>query len=182
MAEAMTRRNFLPATLPAFALFLAGCASTDRPYPSLDRRPAERESGSMSPVAGATPAPEAPPVQTAGLAGQLDSLLTRAQAADREFRSVEPRAVRAVAAAAGASVGSENWSVAQVQLAQLESARSNAMIVLADLDAMLVAAKIAAVDAASADVAPIEATRNQVITLIAAEDDTLATLRGRVAG
>jgi hypothetical protein len=182
MAEAMTRRNFLPAALPAFALFLAGCASTGRPYPSLERRPAERESGSMSPVAGATPTPEAPPMQTTGLAGQLDSLLARAQAADREFRAVEPRASRAVAAAAGSGVGSESWSLAQVQLAQLESARSNAMIALADLDAMYVAAKAAEVDAPSADVAPIEAVRNRVIDLIAAEDDTLSALRGRVAG
>ena len=85
------------------------------------------------------------------------------------------------AAARGASVGSEAWSVAQIALASLEVARSEAMIALADLDWLYVTAKIdAAPTDGSGDVDAIGAARADVMAMIGEEDATLAALRGRV--
>ena len=87
------------------------------------------------------------------------------------------------AAQEGAAIASEAWSIAQVALADLETARSEAMIALADLDSLYIAAKAAAVTTGgSGDVDAIEATRGEVMALIAEEDATLTALRGRLAG
>ena len=78
-------------------------------------------------------------------------------------------------------MGSEAWSVAQVALASLEAARSDAMIALADLDSLYVAAKIEAVPTeGSGDVDAIGAARDDVIALVGEEDEALASLRGRL--
>ena len=73
------------------------------------------------------------------------------------------------------------WAVAQVALASLEAARSEAMIALADLDSLFVTAKIDAVPTeGSGDVDAISATRDEITGLIGEEDATLAALRGRL--
>ncbi len=74
-------------------------------------------------------------------------------------------------------MGSGSWASAAIALADLESARSEVMIVLADLDALYASARVE--DLATVWIA---STRDQVIALVAAEDDILAELRGRVAG
>jgi hypothetical protein len=165
--------------LSLLALPLAACAAGDRPYPSLERRPAERGYGSGQPVSS----PAAPPVATVpsgDLTARLAALRSQALAAHRAFEAQQGDTARKIAAAQGAPVASESWSVAQVALAQLESARSNAMIALADLDSLLVAAARSDVDAPTPDLPAVEKVRSEVTGWIGAEDEALVALRGRL--
>lgn len=151
---------------------LGGCASTDD-YPSLARRPIERVSGTAEPVAPvveAAPAPVAPEV-----AGKLAALVAKARTADAKFTAREGEARRRVAAARGAAVGSEAWSVAMVALAALESARSDAMIALADLDTIYASDAVVGGNSAASG-----AAREQVVALVARQDSVLAALRGGI--
>lgn len=140
----------------------------------------ERQYGSAQPVtppdSEATQAPIAQTAPDASLLSKLEGLRARAWAAHREFQSHEKAARRAVAAAGGAAVASESWSIAQVELAQLDSARSNAMIVLADLDSLLI---VAAQEEASrsGNLAAITALRNEVTEWVGAQDEVLANMR-----
>lgn len=156
---------------------LAACASTgDAGFPSLATRPGERVSGTANPV----PAP-APPPATAETGSRIARLRAQALAAHTRFGERRASAANLSAAAQGAAVASEAWSVAQVALASLEAARSEAMIALADLDSLFVNAKNDAVaTGGSGDVDAIGAARNEVIGWIAEEDATLAALRGRL--
>ena len=160
---------------------LAACASSGASthgsrYPSLATRPGERVSGTAEPV----PAP-APPPATAQTGSRIAQLRAQAEAAHTRFGERRASAATLSAAAQGAALGSEAWAVAQVALASLEAARSEAMIALADLDSLYVTAKDNAVMTdGSGDVAAIGATRDEVIGLIAEEDTTLAALRGRL--
>lgn len=167
-----------PLLLFAPAL-LAGCASAgDARFPSLATRPGERISGTLTPA----PAPTPPPA-TAATGSRLTRLREQALAAHREFEGKRGRAAVLASAAHGAAVASEAWSVAQVALAELEAARSQAMIALADLDALYVAESAAAVPTAgSGDLTAVAATREEAIGWIAQEDEALAQLRGQVAG
>jgi hypothetical protein len=77
----------------------------------------------------------------------------------------------------------EGWSVATVALSDLESARSDAMLALAQLDELYANETIAA----SPDWRPGQDDRNrrardQVVALIGEEDGILARLRGRMRG
>lgn len=169
-----------PATLAALALTLSACAGGGS-YPSLARRPAERAYGTVQPV----PAQETAPVSatpSADVINRLESLRAQAAAANARFQTRESKARSAVSAARGAAIASESWSVAQVALAQLESARSDAMIALADLDSLLIAARRADATAPSPDLPVVEETRLQVSNWIAAQDEVLATLYGQLRG
>ena len=163
-------------TLALGAALLAGCASDAGDYPSLARRPVERISGT-APVVAPEPVPNPPPPLSPELAARLAQLGNQVVAAHARFTETEPRARRLTAAAGGAAVASESWAVATVALAQLESARSEAMIALADLDALYAAARIAGDEAVL-----IGETRTRVLAVIASEDAVLAELRGKLAG
>jgi hypothetical protein len=165
----------LLAVCAATALLLAGCAADTTNYPSLTRRAAERISGT-SEVVPATPALQPPAPPSADRVARLAQLGEQAEAAHSEFMGRRDEAAQLVAAARGASVGSENWARASVALAGLETARSQAMIALADLDALYAAERTEGGNAA-----PIAATRDRVIGLIAEEDQVLAQLSGRIA-
>lgn len=167
----MRRSSLLIASLA----LLAGCAQNAGDYPSLARRPVERISGTAPVVTPeAAPAPAAP--LSPELAARLTQLGNRVVAAHENFTTKEARARNLVGAAGGAAVASERWAVATVALAELESARSEAMIALADLDALYASARIAGDPAAT-----IEETRSRVLTVIAREDAVLAELRGKIA-
>lgn len=168
------RITHLSALVASLAL-LAGCSADRDDYPSLARRPVERISGT-APVAApeATPAPAAP--LSPELAARLTQLGNRVVEAHGRFTTKEARARSLVGAAGGAAVASERWAVATIALAELESARSEAMIALADLDALYASARIAG-DPATA----IEETRSRVIAVVAREDAVLAELRGKLA-
>ncbi len=91
-----------------------------------------------------------------------------------------------VAAGRASAPGSEAWALATVALADLEGARSEAMIALADLDQIYAAEQIggtettgSAPQAASGDGLAIAAARDQVVALVAEEDAVLAALKAR---
>ena len=174
-----------PLPVVAFALTLAlplgACAGAGRTYPSLERRAAEREYGSAAPATGAPAVPLvslAPP--SADLTTRLAALRGSAARAHQAFESRQPGTARMVAAAQGAARASENWSVAQVALAELESVRSQGMIALADLDSLLIDKAVANAYAPTADLAAVEAVHAEVSGWIAREDEVLGALRSRL--
>ncbi|WP_370189088.1 hypothetical protein [Qipengyuania sp.] len=163
--------------LPLTAILLAGCATTAAErYPSLATRDVERAEGTFEPVE--TAKLEVPPVevdQGTNLAERLDALVAQAREAHAGFLAAVPAAERRVRAASGSSVGSDSWAVAQVALADLDSARSTAAIALGDLDILFTAATVQAEDAAA-----IVTARDSVIALVAEEDAVLERLRAQV--
>ncbi len=162
--------------LVATTLALSACAADQSRYPSLAKRPAERITGSNEAVAAA-PAPLPKIAASPELAARLGQLVGRIETVHQRFLARRPAAAARVSAAAGAAVASESWSVATVALADLESTRSEAMIALADLDALWVAARIDGNEAPA-----LAAARDHAITLIGQEDAILAGLRGRMRG
>lgn len=133
---------------------LGACAAASNAYPSLAIRDAERAAGTLQP---AEPAPYVPPAPPAAVLDRLDQLAADAASAHRAFLAEVPQARSAVAAARGADPGADSWSRAQVAVAGLESSRSRAMIVLADLDRIYVDAAIE-----GTELARIAATRDLV--------------------
>jgi hypothetical protein len=159
----------------ALVLALTACAAA-KDYPSLQRRPAERQTGSALPATPeAPPPPPAPP--SAQLTTRLSQLVEQARAAHQRFAARRDDAARSVAAGSGSAPGSEGWAMATVALSDLESARSDAMVALAELDQLYTARTL---DGDQSAVAAIAAARDQVTALVGKEDDALAALRGRM--
>jgi type IV secretory pathway VirB10-like protein len=154
------------------ATLIAGCAADVSEYPSLARRPIERQ---MEAPPAPPPPPEAPAAPSAELTARLDQLVAQARAAHARFESREARARQLARAASGAAIASESWAVATIAVSDLESARSEVMIALADLDGMHAVAVVEGKDAA-----PIAAARESVTALVREEDRVLAELRGSV--
>jgi len=162
-------------------LATTACADRDR-FPSLARRPAERAYGTALPAPGPTPDAQAPIPADASLVARLTALTDQARKADAKFIARRPAAERAVSAARGTAVGSDAWSVAQVALAELDSARSEGMVAMADLDRLLVVAAQGAVDGPRADLDAVAPAHAEVDHLMDTELATLNTLRARVGG
>lgn len=172
LSPAPMRRYLLLATLPG----LAACATSGDRYPSLAIRDVERAEGQFEPVASTPLAVPEVAVPAGGpLPERLVALDASADIAHRAFLASAAVATRRANAAAGAAIGSAAWASAQVALADLDSARSQTAIVLADLDTLMVASAVQA-----QDVSAIEAVRQQVLTQITEEDDTLARLRAQL--
>ena len=121
---------------------LGACASASDAYPDLAIRDVERAAGTLQPAEPAPYVPPAPPATVLDRLDRLDQLAAEAANAHRAFLAEAPQARSAVAAARGADAGADSWSRAQVAVAGLESSRSQAMIVLADLDRIYVDAAI----------------------------------------
>jgi hypothetical protein len=147
---------------------LAACSSPDGEYPSLDIRPAERVSGTLEP---APPTPYVPPPTPAAVVDRLGQLAADAASAHRAFLAEAPAARSAVAAASGAEFGSDRWARGSVALAGLESARSRAMIALADLDRLMVDAAVA-----GEELERIVAVRNTVTAQVDEQNTTIEGL------
>jgi hypothetical protein len=163
------------ALLPvlAISLLIAGCSSPQS-YPSLARRPAERITGS-APAVPPTEIVAAPQSPSPQVVTRLTQLSEQARDAHARFNKQTGETTRLVGAARGAAVASESWSVATVALANLESARSDAMIALAELDSLYAAQSIEGNDTAA-----IASAREEVIAIVADEDAVLSQLRGRI--
>lgn len=176
---AMRPAPLLSATLLLAALLVSGCATPrDGRFPSLARRDVERAFGTIQPPPP-PPMPERIPPSTGS---RLAIHREQALEAHRRFEQRRGRAASLVAAARGAAIGSESWSVAQVALADLEAARSESMIALADLDVLYTgAAEAAAPTGGSAELDAVAAVRDEVSGWIGQEDAVLAELRGRLA-
>jgi hypothetical protein len=147
---------------------LAGCASPDGEYPSLAIRDAERAEGTFEPVA---PTPYVPPPTPAAVVDRLTRLAADAASAHQAFLAEAPAARSAVAAAGRAEFGGDSWARASVALAGLESARSQAMIALADLDRLMVDAALE-----GGELERIVAVRNTVIAQVDEQNATIETL------
>jgi len=187
---ACMKRAMQPLMLPATALFLlSGCASQGE-FPSLARRPAELAGEGIAGTAGsgriagsgapASPARDVPAMQQAvpaDLPARLAQLGDAARAAHGRFAGKRERAGQLVGGAINAAVGSEAWAVATVALADLESARSDVMVSLGELDRLYAAARVDGGDGGA-----IAAVRDQVTAWVADEDAVLADLGGRLKG
>ncbi len=168
----MKSRISLAIGLSAISL-LAACA-TPEGYPDLGLREAERVTGTLS-------VPETPPFTPAPAApatlAQLDELVESARSAHADFLSAAGEARGPVNAARGAAIGSEEWSVAQVAVADLESLRSQAMIALADIDRIYLSAatqggEIARIESARAEVAGLVDEENRLVEALLAAFDS----------
>jgi hypothetical protein len=149
-------------------LLLAACATPEGEYPSLDLRPQERVSGTLVPP----PAPYVPPPTPAPVLGRLEQLAADAASAHRAFLTEAPTVRSAVTAASGAEPGSDGWARASVALAGLESARSKAMIALADLDRLMVDAAVE-----GRELERIVATRDAVIAQVDEQNGVIEGLQ-----
>jgi len=169
---------------PVLLMLALGACNADRSlYPSLAIRPAERAFGSGQPV---TPAPNLP-LNTqlsagADLAARVAALRKTALAAHARFAEQHAAATRLAAAARGAPPGTEAWSLATIALAGLESARSQGMIALADLDHLTIAATEMAATGPDADLQTVMPAHREVEALLAEEDRAIADLSGQISG
>lgn len=189
MTHALPRKT-IRLMLPLLAIpLVSACASADG-FPSLARRPAEKGAWTTANAAGTgqvtgsaaaiAPASDSAVTQTPvsdDLPARLAQLQEAARAAHERFTSKRASAAQRVAAAHGSAVASEAWSVATVAVADLESARSDAMVSLGELDRLYVAERIDGGDGVA-----IAAARDQVTAWVADEDAVLADLGGRLGG
>jgi hypothetical protein len=126
------------------------------------------------PLAGTAPGGA---IEYAGaLIERIAALEAKARSAHERFVARSGPARSLVAAAAGAPVASESWSVATIALSELEAARSEAMIALADLDALHARAVVDGTDSPV-----ITKAREAVLALVGEEDRVLGGLQGRLA-
>lgn len=174
-----SRLLFRAAAAVALSATLGACATTDTSlYPSLARRPAEGErmTGSAPPATPDPAAPALPQPLPADLPGKLAAIEANAAKAHRTFNERAGLARRQ--AAPGAEPGSLAWSNAEVALSSLESARSDTMFALADLDMLLVDSAVRQADTGvNAGLPEIAALRDRVAGLVGEEDAVLAQLR-----
>lgn len=159
------------------ALLLSACGS-DNGYPSLARRDAERINDSEAPAAPSLPA-QAP--ADAKLTARLASLVEQGRTAHGRFLSRRGDSERAIAAASGSAVGSESWAVATVALAGLESARSEVLLAMGDLDQIFADEAIKATETnqtANRDAA--KTARDQVDGWVLEENQAIERLQARL--
>ena len=120
---------------------------------------------------GPPPPPYVPPPTPGPVLGRLEQLAADAAGAHRAFLAQTPAVRSAVGAASGAAEGSDSWARASVALAGLESARSRAMIALADLDRMMVDAALE-----GRELERIVAVRNTVTAQVDEQNRTIEGL------
>lgn len=164
-------RRITPLLFVCAPLALGACTSNEGTYPSLAKRPAERITATWPPPPPAPP--PAPPPLDAATARRLDALLGQVHGADTRFSGGVALARSRVAAARGAAMGSEAWSVATVAVSALEASRAQAMVAMAELDSIYADARTRGLD-----VETVETTRQKAIAIIGAEDRVLESLKG----
>ena len=129
---------------------LGGCASDLSGYPSLAVRPVEQVS-----VAAIVPdVATASPVAGADLRSRLTALESRAASARAGFDRQAAPMDRAVAAAAGAAVDSDAWTLAQQAVSRAEAELVASAVVVAEADRLLTDLRLTA--AADPDTAGLE--------------------------
>lgn len=154
---------------------LAACSSAGH-YPSLAVRPVERATP-VTPDAEAPPAPLPP--ASADLTTRIDGLLAAARQADSQFAAKRTLAERAVSAS-GSSRSGDAWLTAQAAISALQASRDPAVAALGELDTMYADARDAAPVEESPSAKSIGTAREQVQTLVAAQDEVVARLNGRL--
>lgn len=153
------------------ATSLAGCSGQMTEVPSLGRRAAELADAVV-------PAPViSDSALTAADAARLRGWTESASAAHRAFLVLADSRRGRLIAARGSAWGSESWSGASVALAELQAARSQTMLPLAELDRFHITESTR--DQASRNPALIAAAQDAVArieTMLAAEDREIAGL------
>lgn len=165
---------------PTLALLLSpallGACAPSGSFPSLAPRAAERApSPAPDALAAAEPAPSA---ADPALVARLDQLVASARQGQQAFGPTLVTAEGAIARA-GAS-RSESWIEAQLALSRVEAARSPSVIAQADLDALVRERNEAGAPPSAADAAAIAAAAEQIRSLVAAQNEELARLSGRL--
>ncbi|WP_338467833.1 hypothetical protein RXV95_04585 [Novosphingobium sp. ZN18A2] len=173
-------RRILPVLVPL--VLLSACAGAQGGYPSLATRPAERAYAAALPVAPEPAATATPVPPDATLLRKLALLRGNAAEAHQRFLDRKAAADRFTASGRGAGTGTEAWSVALLSLASLESARNDTSVILADLDAMMLAANLASAGQSSTDLSAIRAAHVDVSVLVRQESETINAYAARLAG
>lgn len=182
MAALMTRFRLCLLTMIS-ALPLTACAS-QRDYPSLAIRDVERITGVAEPVTPEMPNPApsspAPIPPDAPLSASIANLVAQAQAAHATFTGKRDSVERLVAAGSSAPIGSEAWATTNVALSDLESARSQTMIALAELDNLYAEERLANYNEETPEAKAIAASRDRIANWIEAENTVLSGLRAQM--
>jgi hypothetical protein len=166
----------LPPRIARFAILaalaLSGCSTAS--YPSLARRDAETLRQPVAAPAKAAPSakPDSP------LEARLAKLMGDLVADDLAFAKAGPPAAALIKAAAGAHVGDEAWSRANLALAGLESLRGKAGTTLAEFDKIYIDDRLS--PKAEANSKLIAQLRHEAEGLVREEDRILADMRARM--
>ena len=125
-------RTFLPLVATA-SLALAGCASATGDFPSLAKRPYEKEN----------PIEEVAVVETlstelsADLQQQVDALLSRSSAAHAAFENALPAVRSLIQSIGNPTTGSESWVNAHTVLSRTDSLRADDVAALGEMDRLV---------------------------------------------
>jgi hypothetical protein len=168
MALGMTIRRTAAMLSIAASLLLAGCAKDSELYPSLAIRDQERVTGAFDPV---EPPPDIPPRQGAATQGNLARYRADAADAHKRVLAAAEQARAPLAAARGKDTGGDEWASASIALANVEAARSETMIALAEIDLLYVAAQTQA-----GELGAIVGALSEVNAMVLEEDRLIATL------
>lgn len=165
--------------IPSLALLLGGCAvgSADgvAGYPSLARRPIERQEAAAEAPA---PVPVGIPVVDSALEEQLAKLSAQVKAGATAFERSYGEAGRLAQRAAGSDVSSEAWVAAQVALSDLETARNDSVSALASLDTLYVERANAIADGKAKDgLDAIDSARTDALAVVDGQNDKLDVLK-----
>lgn len=140
-------------------------------------RPAERAYATGQQPAATPPLPLTTQLSSGtDLASRVATLREAALAAHVRFAEQQGAAARLAEAASGAAAGSEAWARATVALASLQSARSEGMVALADLDRLFIAATEAAALGPNSDLAVVGPPHREVEALLGEESRAIAAL------
>ena len=154
---------------------LAACAPSGS-FPSLAPRAAER---AVAPPPGDQAAADpAPPAVDPALTARLDQLVATARQGQQAFGAALVSAEGAIARAGAPR--SESWIEAQLALSRLEAARSPSVTAQGDLDALVRERNEGGAPPSEADAAAIALAAEQIRSLVAAQNEELARLSGRL--
>ena len=115
---------------------IAGCASPQGAFPTLERRPFESNVPVEAPIVPPTPVASSLPAE---MASKVARLRTQFAKASSDYAAMLPAVRNAANAASSAGVGSEAWVSAQLRVSRLDKARSGAVAALAEMDDLIVA-------------------------------------------
>jgi hypothetical protein len=177
MIRASARRVTLRLLPLGPALLLGACAASGD-YPSLAIRDVERVAGSASPATGSAEVIPTLPPPSADLTTRLAGLVDTARQAHARFEAKRAPAERAVAAAGAPR--SDGWTAGQVALSDLQTARSGALVALAELDQLYVDERAAHPEQVSPTAATIATARDQVDGWVAEQTAVVSRLDARL--
>lgn len=161
----------LAAWIPIALTLLSGCAANDRPVPSLLPRAVERRSDAETvPVATATtPDPE--------LDRRLGDMSAKLDQATSDFAAAIAKAEPIVAAAEGASRGSDAWMSAEVAISEADAAATRTLSLGADLDRLLIERSRSGLPPYPA----LQSLSDRTARQLQGEHDAVAALAARIA-